>query len=72
MVVSRGAGKTLKECLKVDFEPFNSEYISASNFDNSIMLKEKSMLSTAKTINNILTPEDIEISVNIYAEWVTD
>lgn len=70
--IAEAAGKTLKQCIKVDFKPFNTEYISPSNFNSELMLEKSLYKTTAQTIINTFTPEDIELSETLYCLWITE
>lgn len=72
--IAKSAGKALKECVKVDFRPFEEKIYSGStvgsaNFDFSFNTNDS---STQNTITNIFIPEDIEISETLYCLWTTD
>lgn len=73
--IAYASGKTLKYCAKVDFKPFTTSYISASNFDGNIMY-EKTVCghasNVAETITKIFTPEDIELSEKLYCLWIAE
>lgn len=62
LIIAGAAGKTLKYCQKVDFKPFNTEYISNSSFDTKMMYVEKKA-GVAQTILNTFTSEDVELKV---------
>lgn len=72
-MIALASGKKLKECIKVDFRPFDEKVISNSNFGTGIkgmyMECEK---STSDVIQNIFTPEDVEISETLYCLWITE
>ena len=73
-MIALAAGKTLQDCLKVDFKPIITSYISRSSF-NGDMLYEKRAVgrgSTSEVITNIFTPEDIELTENLYCVWVAE
>ena len=60
--IALAAGKNLKQCVKVDFKPFTSEYVSQSNLDTNMMYAKDAKFGAAAIIINTFTPEDIEIS----------
>ena len=77
--IAKTAGKTLKECLKTDFRPFEEIVYSRSSL-NSGMFEEgaakfdiqSKRMSPQDTITNTFTPEDIEISETLYCLWVAE
>ena len=77
--IAKSAGKTLKECVKVDFRPFEERIYSRSALGSGIFETETSnynaktrKISTQDTITNIFTPEDIEISETLYCLWIAE
>ena len=77
--IAKSAGKTLKECVKVDFRPFEERVYSRSTLGSGIFETETSdfnmkarKMSTQDTITNIFTPEDIEISETLYCLWIAE
>lgn len=77
--IAKSAGKILKECVKVDFRPFEEIVYSGSALGSEIFEEETSnfsekarKMSTKDTITNIFTPEDIEISETLYCLWVAE
>lgn len=77
--IANAAGKELKECIKIDFRPFEERIISKSSLNSSEMILEEDRgfkMSSARkvedTIQTIFTPEDIEISENLYCLWITN
>lgn len=77
--IAKSAGKTLKECVKVDFRPFEERVYSRSTLGSGIFEAETSdfnmkarKMSTQDTITNIFTPEDIEISETLYCLWIAE
>ncbi len=71
LIIAESAGKTLKYCQKVDFKPFNTEYISDSSFDTKMMCVEKKA-GVAQTILNTFTPEDVELKETLYCLWIAE
>ena len=70
--IACAAGLELKKCVKVDFKPFTTNYISMSNLDGNMLCAERAafgMGSTAEVISNIFTPEDISLSETLYCLW---
>lgn len=68
--IALASGKTLKQCVKVDFKPFTTSYISQTTFGNELMYSKKANIS--ETINNIFTPEDIELTETLYCLWIAE
>lgn len=71
LIIAGAAGKTLKYCQKVDFKPFNTEYISNSSFDTKMMYVEKKA-GVAQTILNTFTPEDVELKETLYCLLIAE
>ena len=76
-VIAKSAGKTLKECVKVDFIPFEERVYCGSALGSGVFEEETSdfnmkarKMSTQDTITNIFTPEDMEISETLYCLWI--
>lgn len=77
--IAKSAGKALKECVKVDFRPFEERVYSRSTLGSGVFEAETSdfnmkarKMSTQDTITNIFTPEDIEISETLYCLWIAE
>ncbi len=70
--IALASGKTLKQCMKVDFKPFSTEYISKTTFDSDLMYAKEVGFGAAKTIINTFTPEDIELSETLYCLWIAE
>ena len=77
--IAYASNKDLKDCVKIDFRPFDEKVISntrlgrnmyndVQNFD---FQSEKGM-ATSKSIMNIFTPEDIEITETLYCLWIAE
>ncbi len=71
-IIAKASGKTLKQCVKVDYKPFTTEYASKSTFNSDIMYDRMSSAGTADTIINTFTPEDIELSETLYCLWIAE
>ena len=67
-IISNASGYKLIRCLKTDFRPFTSEYLSQT----SINPKMLSMDSVSQNIMNIFTPMEIEITEVLYCLWITE
>lgn len=70
--IAEAAGKSLKQCVKVDFKPFTTDYVSQTNFDSDMMYNKGARLGAAPAIINTFTPEDIELSETLYCLWITE
>lgn len=84
-IIALAAGKKLKDCIKVDFRPFEERVISNSHLADSdfgMLFEEERAIgqapekmkrkSTAEVLQNIFTPEDVEIRENLYCLWITE
>lgn len=83
-IIAMASGKKLKDCIKVDFRPFEERIISNSRMadsDLSALFEEeteigsvhsKARKSTRDVIQNIFTPEDVEIRETLYCLWITE
>ena len=70
--IAEAAGKTLKSCQKVDFQPFTTDYVSRARIDSDVMYAEKAYHGIVQTIVNTFTPEDIEVSETLYCLWICE
>lgn len=76
-VIAMSAGKTLKDCIRVDFRPFSNTlcsntYLRDSEFGSARMLSlSTEKRSVSSTIEEIFTPEDVEVNETLYCLWVT-
>lgn len=77
--IANAAGKTLEECIKIDFRPFDERVYSASKIGNSMFEEERAgysfgmkKMSAHETITNIFTPEDVEVQETLYCLWITE
>lgn len=70
--IAEAAGKSLKQCVKVDFKPFTTDYVSQTTFDSDMMYAKSARLGAAPTIINTFTPEDIELSETLYCLWLAE
>ena len=71
--IALAAGKTLKDCVKVDFQPMTAGYLSRSGFDGAVMCEKARLgMGTAEDITNIFTPEDVELSETLYCYWLAE
>ena len=72
-MIALAAGKKLKDCIKVDFRPFEERVISNSRmgeagFSKAMMAEERA----SARIENIFTPEDVEVTETLYCLWITE
>lgn len=71
--IAKASGKTLKECVKVSFKPFEAEITSRSRYDADYACKAKMCASSAaESIQNIFVPEDVELSHSLYCLFVAE
>lgn len=70
--IAEAAGKSLKQCVKVDFKPFTTDYVSQTTFDSDMMYAKNARLGAAPAIINTFTPEDIELSETLYCLWLAE
>lgn len=80
-IIAMSAGKKLKDCIKVDFRPFEEKIYSNSRLsDVDLFESEKSIgaipmkqkQATADIIQNTFTPEDVEIRETLYCLWIAE
>ncbi len=70
--IADAAGKTLKQCAKIDFKPFTTTYVSQTNFDGNMMFKSVDKAGAATAIINTFTPEDVKLSETLYCLWIAE
>lgn len=70
--IAEVAGKSLKQCVKVDFKPFTTDYISQTTFDSDMMYAKSARIGATPAIINTFTPEDIELSETLYCLWLAE
>ncbi len=70
-IIALAAGKDLKKCIKVDFKPVTSSYISRANFGVDMMY-EKANFDVAESITNTFSPEDIMVTETLYCIWIAE
>lgn len=71
--IADAAGKTLKQCAKVDFKPFTTEYVSQTTFGSDMMYSKAARLNdNAARIVNTFNPEDIELTEILYCLWLAE
>ncbi len=71
LAIALASGKTLKDCQKVDFNPFTTNYISPTRLDSENIYMERAGENTLQRIENTFTPEDIVLTETLYCLWVT-
>ena len=71
LAIANAAGLELLECIKVDFKPFTTEYVSHSSVDSEMVMRTSKMGITSDRISTIFTPEDILITETLYTLWKT-
>lgn len=73
--IAMAAGKTLKDCVKVDFRPFENPIQSRtrmSNDDLCLSLSMEKKASTSDMLQTIFTPEDVEMNETLYCLWIAE
>ena len=71
LAIALASGKTLKDCQKVDFNPFTTNYISPTRLDSENIYMERAGENTLQRLENTFTPEDIVLTETLYCLWVT-
>lgn len=71
-MIALAAGKKLKKCAKVDFRPFEERVMSNSDLDYSLFSEKRMRRDVSDVIENIFTPEDVEISETLYCLWIAE
>lgn len=79
-IIALSAGKKLKDCIKVDFRPFEERVYSNSRLTDSDLFNADALgsplMKRGKTstdiIENTFTPEDVEIRETLYCLWITE
>lgn len=72
MIIATAANKNLKQCVKVDFKPFTTDYYSKAQFGTNVFEAEKKCVGAAQAIVNTFTPEDIELVEVLYCLWIAE
>jgi len=70
--IAQAAGKNLKQCIKVDFQPFTTNYLSQTNMEGSMLYKSALGANPDSAIINTFTPEDIELTETLYCLWIAE
>lgn len=82
-IIAIASGKKLKDCVKVDFRPFEEKmYSNSSLSDNNFMLNEERKVgaipektmrkATSEVLQTTFTPEEVEIKETLYCLWITE
>lgn len=69
--IAKSAGKKLLECKKVSFESFDEKVESATKFNGMAKMALQDSYSM-HSIENIIVPQDIEVSQELYCLWVAE
>lgn len=70
--IAKAAGKTLKDCMKIDFQPNSAEYVVRGYENLPVTLKHGISRTFEETMNTIFTPQNITVSENLYCLWVAE
>lgn len=70
--IAIAAGLELKKCIKVDFKPFTTSYVSQTRFGTEMMYAKKANVSASEVITKTFTPEDIELTETLYCLWLAE
>lgn len=65
-MIAISSGKTLKDCVKVDFKPLFD--FANSSFDAKSLRLE----SNNPSLENVFTPEDIKLTETLYCKWIAE
>lgn len=75
-MIAKAANKSLIDCVKVDFKPFTNDYMVTGFKNENLRLYDQvsyaKEVSIAETLNNVFTPEDVEISETLYCLWIAE
>ena len=71
LAIALAAGLELDKCIKTDFQPFNTEYISNSGLDGMMIRSFDGLDEDREELGTVFTPEDIVISETLYCLWTT-
>lgn len=70
-MISEAAGKELKDCIKIDFRPFEEKVVSHTFFEEA-RYEKKANFAVSDRIENIFTPSDIEVFETLYCLWLAE
>lgn len=75
-MIAQAAGKKLMNCVKTDFKPFTTDYISRGYDSDTIPSQTEHCIrkqaSIAETINEVFTPEDVKVKEMLYCLWIAE
>lgn len=72
-MIALAAGKKLKDCIKIDFKPFDERVISGSNLDTIAHYEKRASINgVSDIIKNVFTPEDVVVSETLYCLWIAE
>jgi len=72
IAIAEASKKQLKECIKIDFKPFSTSYISETSLGNEMVFAKSSSLTVNNALSKSFTPEEIELSETLYCLWITE
>lgn len=68
--IALACGKTLKDCVKASFEPFEERmYDSCARFEGDRMMAKASV---AHELAEVFVPEDVQLSKTVYTLWICE
>lgn len=71
--VAAACGKTIVDCKKISFEPFDADLSSSTNYGGTESCYSKSSAnSTRDQIQNVIVPEDVVIGKEIYCLFIAE
>ena len=68
-VIAKASGKTLKDCVKVSFEPFENETHVNYAYGERMLSK---CSATSDSIQEIFVPKDIQLDFTLYTLWIAE
>ena len=68
-VIAKASGKTLKDCVKVSFEPFENETQVNYAYGEKMLSK---CSATSDSIQEIFVPKDIQLDFTLYTLWIAE
>lgn len=69
--IADAAGKKLKDCEKVDFKPFSTDFISQAMLSTRLF-EEEDCYEATDNFMNTFTPEDIKLEESLYCLWIAE
>lgn len=70
--VAKASGKTVKNCVRVSFEPFDSVPYSGTRYETACFSKRGCADNMSESIQNVFVPEDIVLSKEIYCQFYAE